>query len=53
MTKLFNDKGFWKTTIKLATPIVLQNVLISSFTLAVPSSRFIFSFVGKVISYLR
>lgn len=34
MTKLFNDKGFWKTTIKLATPIVLQNVLISSFTLA-------------------
>lgn len=34
MKDLFNDKGFWKTTLKLATPIVLQNILISSFTLA-------------------
>lgn len=34
MLKLLNDKGFWKTTLRLATPIVLQNILISSFTLA-------------------
>ena len=34
MLKLLNDKGFWKTTFRLATPIVLQNILISSFTLA-------------------
>ncbi len=34
MFRFLNDKGFWNTTIKLATPIVLQNVLISSFTLA-------------------
>ena len=34
MKGLFNDKGFWKTALKLATPIVLQNILISSFTLA-------------------
>lgn len=32
--KLFKDKGFWKNAIKLATPIALQNMLISSFTLA-------------------
>ncbi|MCH5191856.1 MAG: MATE family efflux transporter [Oscillospiraceae bacterium] len=32
--KIFNDKGFWKNAIKLATPIALQNMLISSFTLA-------------------
>ena len=34
MLKLLNDKGFWKTALRLATPIVLQNILISSFTLA-------------------
>lgn len=33
MTKLFNDKSFWKTTIKLTVPIVLQNLLTSSFSL--------------------
>ncbi len=34
MFNLLNDKGFWKTALRLATPIVLQNILISSFTLA-------------------
>lgn len=34
MLKLLNDKGFWQTAIRLATPIALQNILISSFTLA-------------------
>lgn len=34
MKGLLNDKGFWKIALKLATPIVLQNILISSFTLA-------------------
>lgn len=34
MTKLFNDKGFWKTMLRLAAPIAFQNMLISSFTLA-------------------
>ena len=34
MLKILNDKGFWKTALRLATPIVLQNILISSFTLA-------------------
>ena len=34
MTKLFNDKGFWKNALRLATPIAFQNMLISSFTLA-------------------
>ncbi len=34
MLKVLNDKGFWKTTLRLTTPIVLQNILISSFTLA-------------------
>lgn len=34
MLKILNDKGFWKTTLRLTTPIVLQNILISSFTLA-------------------
>lgn len=34
MTKLFNDKGFWKTAIKLTLPVALQNLLTSSFTLA-------------------
>ena len=33
MTKLFNDKGFWKTAFKLAMPVALQNMLTSSFTL--------------------
>lgn len=34
MFKLFNDKGFWKTTLKLALPVAFQNMLTSSFTLA-------------------
>lgn len=34
MLSLLNDKGFWKTALRLATPIALQNMLISSFTLA-------------------
>ncbi len=33
MTKLFNDKNFWKTAIKLTIPVALQNLLISSFSL--------------------
>lgn len=31
---LFNDKNFWKTAIKLSVPVMLQNLLTSSFTLA-------------------
>ncbi len=34
MFKLFNDKGFWKTAIKLTIPVALQNLLTSSFSLA-------------------
>lgn len=34
MKFLFKDKGFWRNAIKLALPISLQNMLISSFTLA-------------------
>lgn len=34
MHRLFYDKGFWRTAVKLAIPISLQNMLISSFTLA-------------------
>lgn len=34
MKFLLKDKGFWRNTIKLALPISLQNMLISSFTLA-------------------
>ncbi len=34
MHLLFSDKGFWRTAIKLALPISLQNMLISSFALA-------------------
>lgn len=34
MHLLFSDKGFWRTALKLALPISLQNMLISSFTLA-------------------
>ena len=33
MTKLFNDKGFWKTMIRLTVPVALQNLLTSSFAL--------------------
>lgn len=31
---LFKDKGFWKTAVRLAVPVALQNLLTSSFTLA-------------------
>lgn len=34
MTKLFKDKGFWGTAVKLSVPVALQNLLTSSFTLA-------------------
>lgn len=34
MTKLFNDKEFLKTAVKLSVPVALQNLLTSSFTLA-------------------
>ncbi len=34
MIKLFNDKSFWKTAVKLSIPVALQNLLTSSFTLA-------------------
>ena len=34
MTKLFNDKHFWKTAVRLTVPVALQNLLTSSFTLA-------------------
>ena len=34
MLKLFKDKGFWKTAIRLAVPVSLQNMLISSYSLA-------------------
>ena len=34
MTKIFNDKGFWKKTLELAFPIAVQNMLTSSFLLA-------------------
>ena len=34
MFKLFKDRGFWKTTLKLALPVAFQNMLTSSFTLA-------------------
>ena len=34
MTKLFKDKNFWKTAVKLSIPVALQNLLTSSFTLA-------------------
>ena len=30
-SKLFGDGGFWRTTLKLAIPIALQNMLTSSF----------------------
>lgn len=33
MIKLFKDKGFWRTAIKLTVPIALQNLLTSSFVL--------------------
>ncbi len=34
MAHLLIDKGFWKNALRLATPIALQNMLTSSFTLA-------------------
>lgn len=34
MFKLFKDRGFWKNALTLAIPVALQNMLISSFTLA-------------------
>lgn len=34
MISLFKDKGFWKNALTLAIPVALQNMLISSFTLA-------------------
>ncbi|MGN0522606.1 MAG: MATE family efflux transporter [Eubacterium sp.] len=34
MTKLFNDKNFWKRVFKLTAPVALQNLLTSSFALA-------------------
>lgn len=33
MTKLFSDKGFWKTAVRLTVPVALQNLLTSSFSL--------------------
>ncbi len=33
MANLFKDKEFWKTTVKLTTPVALQNLLTSSFSL--------------------
>lgn len=34
MVRLFKDKEFWKTAVKLTIPVALQNLLTSSFTLA-------------------
>ncbi len=34
MVQLLNDKGFWKTALKLAIPVAIQNTLVSSFNLA-------------------
>lgn len=34
MVKLFDNKEFWKTAVRLAVPVALQNLLTSSFTLA-------------------
>ena len=33
LTKLIGDRGFWSVTLKLALPIALQNMLVSSFSL--------------------
>ncbi|MBQ9518098.1 MAG: MATE family efflux transporter [Eubacterium sp.] len=33
MTKILNDKDFWKKTAELALPVAVQNMLTSSFTL--------------------
>ncbi len=33
MIRLFKDKGFWKTAIKLTFPVAVQNLLTSSFAL--------------------
>ena len=32
-TDLLGDRAFWRTTARLAIPIALQNLLISSFAL--------------------
>ena len=34
MIKFFNDKGFWQNVVKLSFPVMLQNLLTGSFTLA-------------------
>lgn len=34
MLKLFKNKAFWKSALTLAVPVAIQNMLISSFTLA-------------------
>lgn len=31
--KFFNDRGFWSNTVRLALPIALQNLLVSSYAL--------------------
>ena len=33
LSKYIGDSGFWKTTLRLAIPIALQNMLTSSFAL--------------------
>ena len=33
MIKLFRDGGFWRTLFRLSLPIIIQNILVSSFTL--------------------
>ena len=33
LKKYFGDRGFWRTALRLAIPIALQNLLISSFSL--------------------
>ena len=34
MSNFLKDKGFWKTAVRLAVPVALQNMLTSSFSLA-------------------
>lgn len=45
MFKLFKDKGFWKTAVRLAFPVAMQNLLTSSFTLA---DTLLVSYLGTV-----
>ena len=33
LTRYFGDRPFWRVTLRLALPIALQNLLISSFSL--------------------